>query len=67
MKSLGSMITVAALAFTPPAQAAVGGPLSLIYRASGVHDDRVPWRGVAEQGTTVPGMAGQVRLPRLAG
>jgi small-conductance mechanosensitive channel len=29
--------------------------------------DRVPWRGVAEEVTTIPGVAGQVRLPRLAG
>jgi hypothetical protein len=35
-------------------------------RAS-VRVDRVPWRGVAEEATTIPGMAGPVRLPRLAG
>ena len=39
MKSLRSMIAVAALAFTMPAQAAQGDPEIIIYRVSGVLDD----------------------------
>ena len=39
MKSLRYLIAVAALAFTMPAQAAVGDPEVIIYRVSGVVDD----------------------------
>jgi hypothetical protein len=39
MKSLRWMIAFAALPFTMPAQAAVGDPPIVIYRASGVIDD----------------------------
>jgi hypothetical protein len=34
-------------------------------RLNNVTVDRVPWRGVAEEITTISGVAGYVRLPRL--
>jgi len=38
MRSLRSLIAVAVLAFTMPAQAGTSDPVNVIYRASGVLD-----------------------------